>query len=440
MGSKGRELKDFPNGAWLRRLFKHARQDAELVDKARDLRVRILVDGGENRCLVDVNDGNLSLLGEPRLDDSWDVALRASLASWRKFLSSVPPPGYQSFMALRTTDPTFAVEGNQLLAAQSLPVLERLAQLAREKQATKGAQKVVHDAEEPPSSVNRDPNQVVGRYVDLPDRDGKPWRIYYEEAGKGIPLVLLHTAGADSRQYHDLLCDVEIAAHWRMLAFDLPYHGRSTPGHGWWRSPYRLSVETYAHWCVTFIREIAMTRAVVMGSSMGGAMAVYLAARHRADVCAAIGLEAPDRSPGRLNRFLTNPRVNQACFIPTYVYGLMSPLSPEEQRRRAWWFYSQGGYGVYEGDLHFYSEEWDANTLAWEFDVSRCPVHLLTGAYDYSATPESTWRLAELIRGAHVHIMPELGHFPMTENPDVFRMHLLPVLDELRTCLPGPLE
>ncbi|MDQ1239947.1 MAG: hydrolase protein [Thermodesulfobacteriota bacterium] len=438
MDSSVKLPRDLLTEASLQRLLERANQDVELMDRARDLSLRVLLDTTEDRFLIVLNDRRLSFLGEPRIDDSWDLAIRASANSWRKLLSPVPPPGYQSFMALRTTDPKFSMDGNQLLAAQALPVLERLVHVARQLDKNKSAHKAFPEDQQPQSAFARNPNQICGRYIDLPDPEGKPWRIYYEEAGSGTPLVLLHTAGADSRQFHDLLCDVEIGACWRMLAFDLPYHGRSTPAHGWWRTPYRLSTEVYAHWCVTFIREVARTRAVVMGGSMGAAMAVYMAARHRADVSAAIGVEAPDRSTPRLNRFLTNPQVNQACYIPTYVYGLMSPLSPEEQRRRAWWFYSQGGYGVYEGDLSFYSEEWDANTLISEFDVSDCPVYLLTGEYDYSASPESTLRLAGLIPGAHVRIMQGLGHFPMTEDPDTFRAYLLPILAELKRVLTKP--
>ena len=44
---------------------------------------------------------------------------------------------------------------------------------------------------------------VVGRYLRL-DFNGKPHRLYFEEAGEGIPLVCLHTAGADGRQYRAL--------------------------------------------------------------------------------------------------------------------------------------------------------------------------------------------------------------------------------------------
>jgi hypothetical protein len=41
---------------------------------------------------------------------------------------------------------------------------------------------------------------IVGRYVHL-EIEGRPQRVYFEEAGQGIPLVCLHTAGADGRQY-----------------------------------------------------------------------------------------------------------------------------------------------------------------------------------------------------------------------------------------------
>ena len=39
---------------------------------------------------------------------------------------------------------------------------------------------------------------IVGRYLAL-DLAGRPHRIYFEEAGRGIPLVCLHTAGADGQ-------------------------------------------------------------------------------------------------------------------------------------------------------------------------------------------------------------------------------------------------
>ena len=50
---------------------------------------------------------------------------------------------------------------------------------------------------------------VIGRYLNL-DVEGASYRIYFEEAGQGIPLLCLHTAGADSRQYRHLMTDTAV--------------------------------------------------------------------------------------------------------------------------------------------------------------------------------------------------------------------------------------
>jgi pimeloyl-ACP methyl ester carboxylesterase len=60
-----------------------------------------------------------------------------------------------------------------------------------------------------------------------------------------------------------------------------------------------------------------------------------------------------------------------------------------------------------------------------------CPLFLLTGEYDFSCTPEDTKRTAAAIRAAHVTIMEQLGHFPMSENPEQFRRYIEPVLAQI---------
>ena len=43
-------------------------------------------------------------------------------------------------------------------------------------------------------------------------------------------------------------------------------------------------------------------------------------------------------------------------------------------------------------------------------------------------------RAAQQIPGAQVTVMRELGHFPMSENPEQFRRYILPVLDKIRAA------
>ena len=50
---------------------------------------------------------------------------------------------------------------------------------------------------------------IIGRYFNL-KINNQNYRIYVEEAGSGIPLICLHTAGSDGRQFRHILNDKKI--------------------------------------------------------------------------------------------------------------------------------------------------------------------------------------------------------------------------------------
>jgi pimeloyl-ACP methyl ester carboxylesterase len=173
---------------------------------------------------------------------------------------------------------------------------------------------------------------IAGRYFSV-DIAGEPCRIFVEEAGAGLPLLCLHTAGADSRQYRHLLNDRELAGRFRIIAFDLPYHGRSTPPDGWWLKKYRLTTASYVAMIRAVWVALGLERPVVMGCSMGGAIVLKLAAEFQDELTGIIGLESSAYAPGRYNEFLHHPAIHGGEFAASYTYGLNSPYSPEPNRR-----------------------------------------------------------------------------------------------------------
>ena len=70
--------------------------------------------------------------------------------------------------------------------------------------------------------------KINGKYLNL-NINKQTNRIFFEENGNGTPLVCLHTAGSDSRQFRHLLNSKEITKNYRVIAFDLPWHGKSNP-------------------------------------------------------------------------------------------------------------------------------------------------------------------------------------------------------------------
>lgn len=274
--------------------------------------------------------------------------------------------------------------------------------------------------------------ELIGRYIDVAVQ-GTTYHTFYDEAGQGIPLVLLHTAGADARQYHHIMVAPELDGY-RTIAFDLPWHGRTLPPDGWWRAPYRLTREFYRAFVLAFIDALQLERPVLMGCSMGGAMALHLAMSAPRRFRAVIGLESTLYAPGRANPYLDHPHCNTSEVVATYTFGLNAPQSPERYTRENWWMYAQSGPGVYAGDVYFYSHDWDGREDPVPSPEERCPLYLLTGEYDYSCLPEMTLEAARRLEYARVTIMRGIGHFPMIENPPLFLQYLAPVLREIRAA------
>jgi pimeloyl-ACP methyl ester carboxylesterase len=274
---------------------------------------------------------------------------------------------------------------------------------------------------------------IVGRYAHL-ELEGKEHRLYFEEAGQGLPLLCLHTAGSDGRQYRAVLNDPEITKHFRVIAFDMPWHGKSSPPAGWEKDDYRLTTGRYTGMIMRVVEALGLERPVVMGCSIGGRIVLELALKHAKELRALVGLQ----SGAFVERYydaswLDHAEVHGGRACGAVAYGLMSPLSPQPEVWETVWHYMQGGPGIFTGDLYFYQVEGDIRGRIGEIDTALCPLYLLTGEYDYSASPRDTEAVAARVRGAKFTLMKDLGHFPMSENPQAFLDYLRPVLEEIRS-------
>jgi pimeloyl-ACP methyl ester carboxylesterase len=272
---------------------------------------------------------------------------------------------------------------------------------------------------------------IIGRYMHL-ELFGRAHRIYVEEAGQGTPLLCLHTAGADGRQYRALLNHPEIIARHRVIVFDMPWHGKSSPPEGWHDEDYQLSSQQYTTMILEIMTALKLDRPIVMGCSIGGRIALHLALEHPERFRAIIGLQAGAHvDPYYDLNFLHRPDVHGGEVCAAIVSGLVGPNAPTKERWETLWHYMQGGPGVFKGDLHFYKVDGDIRDRVATIDTSRCPLFLLSGEYDYSCTPAETLAVAASVKGCEATIMKGLGHFPMSEDPKAFIGHLLPVLDKI---------
>lgn len=345
---------------------------------------------------------------------------------WARFISEPPPRGYTSAQAMRASLGWSSVEGDVHRWGQYAPVIDRVFEILR------GAQAPRPDRNHDPKPLSGT-SPIVGGYLGL-DVDGQRERIYYEASGDGpIPVLCLHTAGADSRQFRYLLEDEELTRAFRFVAFDLPWHGRSDPPATWQTESYRLTTARYAALIRAVARNLGLDRPVLLGCSMGGAIALYMAAVHGEEFRASLSLEGGLGNPNRFVPWTNHLEVDHSHFLTSWVGGLMAPSSPSASRAQTLWGYAQSGPGVYQGDTYFYSEDFPA--IGAGLGRSQCPLWVFNGEYDYSATAEMSREAAEKLGATYVE-MPRFGHFPMSEDPAVFRGYLVPVLDEIKRSSP----
>ncbi|MCY0536294.1 alpha/beta fold hydrolase, partial [Klebsiella pneumoniae] len=83
-----------------------------------------------------------------------------------------------------------------------------------------------------------------------------------------------------TRQYRAVMNDPRILESFRVIAFDLPWHGKSSPPEGWQQETYRLTSEDYAQAIIAVADALALDQPLVMGCSIGGRIVLHLALEH----------------------------------------------------------------------------------------------------------------------------------------------------------------
>lgn len=362
-----------------------------------------------------------------------DIAIRGSATTWDKLMQAVPPPGYQNPLFV-AGGAGFEVEGDAITAIGPFfwPVQQFIEFLRRHHNGSAAAAL--------PARVERDFDSAVGRYMYV-DIQGVQYRIYYEEAGTGdVPLLLQHTAGADGRQWRHVLEDADYQKLFRMISYDLPFHGRSLPptGHPWWEERYQLTRAFLMEAVVAISKKLGLDRPAYMGCSVGGLLAPDLAFYHPEEFRAVIGLNAalgynPEQREMVEENFAvwSNPRVG-GQWTMALIHSNLAPTSPEVYGRETVWIYSQGAPGLNEGDLYYYAIDHDLTAeQAAQIDAKKVAVYLVTGEYDGLAVDGGSQRLADAIQGSHFVIAPNIGHFGPSENPEGTKAALLPIFHQV---------
>jgi len=242
----------------------------------------------------------------------------------------------------------------------------------------------------------------VGGYAEL-----RGIRIYYELAGDGSPLLLLHGGAGDSRQFDRQRPD--FATCHRLILPDSRAQGRSGDG------PGPLTYHEMAEDVVALLDLLGIARADVMGWSDGGNIGIDLAIHHPDRVAHLVTFGA-NFSPDGLEAaaFEWNRTATAASFGPEMKAG-WTARNPEPDH--------------YEAAMNKILEMWrtEPRFTPHELASIRAPSLVCAGEHDV-VRREHTLALAAAIPKARSWIVPDASHAAMLERPDLVNPRVLAFL------------
>ena len=229
--------------------------------------------------------------------------------------------------------------------------------------------------------------------------------LYYEVHGdpNGQPVLLLHGSLSSSEDFANL-APVLVSAGYRVVAMDCRGRGRST----WGDLP--ITYEQMAADAVGLLDYLRIAKTDVVGWSDGAAIALDLATHYPERLDRVVAYATNFTPEG--NQFVESDQMPPfEFFIATY-----RRLSPEPER--------------FEELLGVLDELTMVGPNYSEADLKSIPVPvlILDGEKDEFITPDQPVRLAELIPGATLVIMPGTGHFAVKARPGLFNQIVLDYL------------
>jgi pimeloyl-ACP methyl ester carboxylesterase len=264
------------------------------------------------------------------------------------------------------------------------------------------------------------------RFVTLDGLD-----VHYKVAGQGEPaLILLHGFGASVYSWRDVMA--LLGEQGLVAAFDRPAFGLTErPLKGAWTGANPYAPETAADLTVALMDALQVERAVLVGHSAGGAIAIETALRHPERVRALV-LVAPavyeGGAPPAVQPLLRLPQVRRLG--PLLVRWLL-PRAGVQGVLSAWYDPERIPPEVLEAyQRPLRAENWDR--ALWELtlasrrvDTARLselsmPVLVITGDSDTIVSPADSQRLAEELPNAQLVVIPRSGHLPQEEHPALF--------------------
>lgn len=226
-----------------------------------------------------------------------------------------------------------------------------------------------------------------------------------------IPVILLHGFPMDRRIWDLVIARLD---NFDCIAPDLPGYGHNR------NAAASHSIENYVEQVVALIESTTAGTAHIVGVSMGGMIAMMLAARYPNRVKSITVLHttaSADDEKARTARSAAIEeirRIGSGKFVREFANVLLSPATSPAVKDKFIAIMEGTSNETVCGGMEAIRDRPD---LTDELYKISCPAQFVAGADDSRSTPELMSRIAALIPGAQFHVIADCGHISPLEKP-----------------------
>jgi len=247
--------------------------------------------------------------------------------------------------------------------------------------------------------------------------------LHHESTGPadGAPIVLLHGLGSCGSDWGLQL--PALADRHRVITFDLPGHGRSPLPSG------PVTIAAMAHDVAEVLRRLTLGPVHLVGLSLGGCVALALAAGFPEDVrtLTLVNTFAKLRPAGArgVGRMLKRVALLTVAPIPVMAASVARDLFPLPDQEH---LYRAAVESLGRTSRRSYAASMRALArvdLREELASIRCPTLVIAGARDPTVPLAAKELLARRIPGARLLVIPESRHATNIDQPEAFNRAVL---------------
>ncbi|HWR00795.1 MAG TPA: alpha/beta hydrolase [Chlorobaculum sp.] len=264
--------------------------------------------------------------------------------------------------------------------------------------------------------------------------DCNGFRVHFRMFGSGKPpfIVLLHGSFLSIRSWRDVMKPLAEGA--TVLAFDRPAFGLTSRPVPSKNNTVRYGPEAQSDLIISLMDKLGIDRAVLVGNSTGGTMALLTALRYPARVQGLVLAGAMIYSGYATSEVPSFMKPFMKAMTPLFS-KLMKLLITRlfDKNIRGFWYrkerLSDQTLAAFRGDLMigdwsrgFWELFLETHHLRLDKRLGRLsiPSLVVTGEHDLTVRTEESFRLARELPEAELLVIPDCGHLPQEEQPDQF--------------------